>query len=316
MEIETVPADPENTADSASEETTTADPQAGEETAEPTEGASEEKPEGDSEGESDEGGKDKEPEREFDEFVFADEEPQPPAPKDSAAWARMRKREQELQRRAEEAERKLQALERPATVPDPGPEPTLADCDYDEDVLKSRLREHLAATERQKAYNAEQAKKAEVVEREKKTIEQNYIVKRTALAARVKDYDVAEKEVASKLGADAQDILMKIADEPARLVYMLGRRPEMLDTLAKETDRDRFVAKLKTLEGKIVEKKKGTPTTLRPEDRVNGSANPGPAGSTLEQARARAAKSGDYTEVNRIRREQRRAEEAKQSGRK
>lgn len=296
MEDEKDPAlKPEETADSAGEEVTPVAPQAGGEHAEP----SEDKPEG----KSDEDGS-REGEREEYEVFFEDEEPQPPAPKDSAAWARIRKSEREAKQRAAELERKLQALSQPTGAPDPGPEPTLEDCDYDQDVLKKRLREHFDATERKRAAEAEHAKKAEADRRAAQALVDNYAAKKAVLSKRVNGYADSEAAVIAMLSPERQDVLLKIADDPANVVYALGRRSDVLDDLAKEPDRDRFVAKLKALEVKIKVQKKGTPPPP-PEEPVRGAGVPGPAGSTLERLRAEAEKTGDYSKVNAYKRKQR-----------
>lgn len=308
------PANPEETVDHIDEETTPVDPHAGEEVAEPV-AESEEEATGSSV-ESDEGTseepkpskapkKPEESEEDSDsmEVFFEDEEPSPEPPKDSAAWARLRKSEQEAKKRAAELQRKLDAQSQGAVgAPDPGPEPTLEDCDYDQDLLKKRVREHMEATQRKQAADAEQARRAQESVRMAQALVDGYNAKKALFSKRVRGYADAESTVIAMMSPERQDVLLKVAEDPARLVYALGRRPDKLEELAKENDRDRFVAKLKKLEVSI-NVKKGTPTP--PEERVSGSGSPGPAGSTLERLRAEAAKTGDYSKVNAWKRQQR-----------
>jgi hypothetical protein len=302
------PANPEEAVGQSDEGTMSVDPHAGEEVAE-----SEGEPEGElveSSAEGDEGEhptdspKAEKPEAEVEsvEVFFEDEEPSPEPPKDSAAWARLRKSEQEARKRAAELQRKLDAQAQPAGAPDPGSEPTLEDCDYDQDLLKKRTREYDAAVAKKRDADANHAKMVQDRNREAQALVDGYAAKKAAFSKRVRGYAEAESTVIAMMSPDRQDVLLRVTENPEQLVYALGRRPDKLEELIKETDRDRFVAKLKKLEVSIT-MKKGTPTP--PEERVSGSGNPGPAGSTLERLRAEAVKTGDYGKVNAWKRNQR-----------
>lgn len=298
------PANPEDAVGQSDEGTMPVDPPAGEEVAE-LEG----EPEGtstgsgaESDGEGESPIRKKPDDRESVEVFFEDEEPSPGSPKDSAAWARLRKSEQEARKRAAELQRRLDTQSQPPGALDPGPEPTLEDCDYDQDLLKKRVREHVEATQRKQAADSEQARRFQDKAREAQALVDNYATRKEAFSKRVRGYTEAESMVVAMMSPERQDALLKVAENPEQLVYALGRRPDKLEELAKETDRDRFVAKLKKLEVSIT-MKKGTPTP--PEERVSGSGNPGPAGSTLERLRADAVKTGDYSRVNAWKRQQR-----------
>jgi hypothetical protein len=300
-------ANPEGAVGRSDEDTTPVDPHTGEEAAE-SEGKPEVAPTGTDTG-SDESGAEgasepREPKEDPDsvEVFFEDEEPSPEPPKDSAAWARLRKSEQEARKRAAELQRKLDAQTQPPGAPDPGAEPTLEDCDYDQDLLKKRTREYDVAVGKKQAADAEQARKQQDRTREVQALVDGYAAKKAVFSKRVKGYAEAESTVVAMMSPERQDVLLKVTDNPEQLVYALGRRPDKLEELLKENDRDRFVAKLKRLEVSIT-MKKGTPTP--PEERVSGSGNPGPAGSTLERLRAEAAKTGDYSKVNAWKRQQR-----------
>jgi hypothetical protein len=312
------PADPEGTAGRTSEDTTTVDPSTESEVTElenesgESEAPQKEFPEASDESDEVEGEartsspKKSEGEKEEDvesvEVFFGDEEPSPEPPKDSAAWARLRKSEAEAKKKAAELQRKLETMAQPSGVPDPGPEPTLEDCDYDQDLLKKRVREHDEATRRKQAADTEAAEKMQARAREVQELVNNYSAKKAVFSKKVKGYEEAESTVIAMMSPERQDVLLKVTDNPEQLVYALGRRPDKLEELAKEMDRDRFVAKLKKLEVSVT-MKKGTSTP--PEERVSGSGSPGPAGSTLERLRAEAYKTGDYSKVNAWKRQQR-----------
>lgn len=314
------PADGDQSIESA----TTTDPQVGEDHAE--KGTSEEEaPEGEVSEEGEESARDDQADGQEagheSILLEGEEEPddgsasQPKDQKDNVAWTRMRKAEaaeKKARERIAELERKLQPSEDEA----PGDKPTLESCGWDEEAKDKALLEWNDKIQRKAARDAQRAQqqaqaKAEADAKAAK-LEEGYKASKAEWAPRVgaKPYEVAEKAVASALGVDAQDILMKVAKKPAMVVYALGTRPALLEEFAKETDRDMFVARLKDMEASIKVKKKGTPPPP-PDRRITGSGGSA-GGSTLEKLREDAAKSGDYSKVDAFKRKQREALEARE----
>ena len=236
----------------------------------------------------------------------ADDESEPPAPKDGAGWARLRKAEAQAKAEVARLKRELEARSQPAGDAEPGPEPTLEECGYDEDLLKQKHAKYLKDLDRKAEADREKAKRADVERAATQKLMDSYGTKKAEWSARVtaEKYAEAENTVAARLKPDAQDVILKVAKDPAKVVLMLGQRPELLEGLAGETDRDRFVAKLVELEGKIMVKKKGTQAPP-PEESVRGSGATGAAGSTLERLRAEAEKTGNYDKVSAFHRKQR-----------
>lgn len=303
LDTEKDPAlEPESTAAGGASEDTTTDkttvPPVEEEPAEPAnEETAEAKPEGDAK---------KEPEH-YEIFLDGEEDAAPPAPKDSAAWARMRKAEQEAKAEAARLKRELEAAKASTTTgaaSDPGPEPTIESCDYDEALLKARLREYDRNVAQHEAEKAKAAERATQQHREAQGRVDAYNVARVEALAKYPGYEAAETTVGSALTADRLDVLVRNAGNLTRVVYALGQRPELLEKFARETDRDRLVAELVKLEVSMKERKKGTQAPP-PERSPRGAGAPGADNSTLERLRAKAEKTGDYTEVNAWKRKQR-----------
>lgn len=244
------------------------------------------------------------------EIFLEGEEIPPPAPKDSVAWARLRKAEQAARLKAAELERKLADLTQPTGITDPGPEPTIEDCDYDQVVFKERVRQWDRAVAEKKAAEARQAEQVEAQKRSDQAVMTSYEAAKAELSKQLPGYAEAEKAVGQALGRDAQHAILSVAENPAKIVYTLGQRPELLGEFAKETNRDRFIAKLVKLEARVKMQKKGTPPPEKPV-RGTGAATAGTNNSTLEKLRAEAEKTGDYSKVNAWKREQKRKQESK-----
>lgn len=299
MLIENDPAvQPEETAGQTGEESTPVVPQTGKEEAESA-GAEEASEDGAASQKDD---KQKPAEREEYEIFLEGEEPEP-EPKDSAAYARMRLAEKEARAEAARLKRELEALRAPAGAADPGPEPTSEDCDYDEAELKRRLRKW---DQDKAAFDSHKAKAAEQEQAQQREIQSRisaYAAAGEELSRRVPGYPEAEKAVAAGLSEDRKIMLLKYADNAARVVYFLGRNPERLEEFAKETDLGRFVAKLAKLEVSMKERKKTQAPP--PEQSPRGSGAVNSADSTLEKLRAKAEKTGDYGPVNAYKRKQR-----------
>lgn len=218
------------------------------------------------------------------EFVvsFGDEEPEE-KPEAAPAWVKeLRKQNRELKAKVKE----LETVSAPQhTVAKP--KPTLEACDYDADKFETELLAWNA--QKAEASRAEQTAKQAWEDRLKTYSEQK-------LALRVQDYDDAEDAVREVMSVTQQGILLQAADDPAKLVYALGRNPSKAKDLAGEKDPVRFAAKVARLEMQL----KVTPRkpAVTPESKVQGSGRtPVSADKVLERLRDEAAKSGDMTKV-------------------
>lgn len=230
------------------------------------------------------------PEAEEDEVVvsFGDDEPEAkegPAP----TWVK------ELRQQNRELKRKLKELETVAQprAPELGPKPTLEACDYDADKFEAELL----------SWNARKAKADEEAQKRKQAAEQSekewqgrlqtYSQQKAAL--KVRDFDDAEDAVREVLNTIQQGIILQAADDPAKLVYALGRNPSKAAELAAERDPVRFAAKVAKMEVQL--KVTTRKPAVQPESRPTGSGTP-PATSSarLEKLKADAERTGDFTQ--------------------
>ena len=221
-----------------------------------------------------------------------EEEEDQPAP----AWVKdLRKAHRNTQKENRDLRKKLEALEKPAPkVAELRKKPTLEDYDYDADEFESSL-ENWFDEKRKNDDAKRQEKEAQEAQNESwNTKLQAYEEAKTQM--KVKDFTDAEEEVLEGLSDVQQGIIVQGADNPALVVYALGKNPEKIKALSAEKDPVRFAFAVAKLEKdlKMVKKSKKAPD---PERRVTGSARGGASDSTLEKLREEAAKTGNYSKV-------------------
>ncbi len=172
-----------------------------------------------------------------------------------------------------ERDRKLAQFRRQPAVADDDPEPqvaerprSVAEFDYDEDRFNAAVDDHIEAkeahsawklrqTDRESARNAAQAEQTKRVEQQKN-------------ALGVADYDTRAASVKETL-TDAQlAVLINGADNPAQLIYALGRSQTRLSMLAGEENLARFAVMLGKMEKEIKVTKR---TAANPETMVHGA---------------------------------------------
>ncbi len=223
----------------------------------------------------------------------ADEEHKEAAPE----WVReVRKTNRELQRKNRELEDRLKAASVPQQdqAPKIGVKPTLEGCEYDAEKYETLL-EQWHADKRKHEEHAAKAKQAqEQQEAEWKAKLATYATARGAL--KVKDYAEAEDTVVNALSVTQQNIIIDGAENPALLVYALGKNEKKLKELAEVKSLAKFTFMLAKLEKdlKVTTRKDVT----APMPKVQGTARiSGASDSQLESLRAQAEKTGDYSKV-------------------
>lgn len=237
------------------------------------------------------------PEAGSDEVVVTIGEESPPQEEQERApeWVReLRKGNREKDRRIRELEEKLKAPAPSEQSVDVGAEPTLESAEYDEDRFKSEWK---AWNKRQADRDEQERKKQEEGVKAQQAWQaklDSYASAKTAL--KVKDYDDAEASAKDVLNVTQQGIILSGAENPAIVVYALGKNPKKAQELASITDPVKFafaVAKLET-QMKVTPRK----TAPLPESTVRGNARVS-AGidSTLERLRAEADRTGDRSKV-------------------
>lgn len=231
-----------------------------------------------------------------DDITFGDE---PAAEQDGTAAIRTLRAERKRLLKELEDARKGAA---PQTPLDPGPKPTLETCEWDEERFESELD---AWKEKQRAAaeykTVEQQRDAQQQEHNQQLL-QSYVEKRQALSR--SDYQDAEDMVTATIDPLRQSIIVSGAEDPAKLVYALGKNPAKLEALAAITDPVKFAIAVGKLEGQLrVVPRRKSPD---PDTAVRGSAPVSPATDKhLEKLEAEAARTGDRSKISAYRREQR-----------
>lgn len=241
---------------------------------------------------------------EDEEFVITvgDEEPEPSddddfSGKPAPTWVKdLRKKEREARKRIKELEAQVQQAkpdEKPIEV---GPKPKLADFDYDEDQFESAVEQW---HERKRQVEQQQAAKQAEEEKAKQawqTKMQSYEERRQNVASKVRDFEEVEEAAKDKLTATQQGILIHAAENPELILYHLGKNPKKAQELSEITDPIQFAFAAAKLDSqmKIQTRKPST----QPERKPSGSAGlSGVVDQKLAQLEAKAAKTGDRTEV-------------------
>jgi len=233
-----------------------------------------------------------------DEVVVSIGEEAPPPQEETRApeWVReLRKANREKDRRIRELEAKLNTSETETKPVVLGPKPTLEACDYDSDDFEQKLADWYEQKRAVDAAEAQQreAEEAEAVAWQKKL--EGYEKAKASL--RVRDYEDAEATALETFSVTQQGIVIQGSENPALLVYAVGKNPSKAKELASITDPVKFafaVAKLET-QLKVTNRK----AAASPERTITsgGGRLSGAIDSTLERLRAEAEKTGDYTKV-------------------
>lgn len=212
-------------------------------------------------------------------------------------WVReLRKTNRDLKRQNREFQEKLKTISATENKPvELGRKPTLEDSDYDAEKFEQELAawfENKRKVEEQEAQKRQKEKEeADLWSSQVKAYEE----KKSKL--KVQDYEDAEEVVTETLSQAQLGMIVQGADDPAIVVYALGKNSTRLKELASIKDHVKFAFAVSKLETQLkVTTKKRPPA---PEKTINGSGGSSTAGSNaaLERLRAEAEKTGDYTKV-------------------
>jgi len=175
-----------------------------------------------------------------------------------------------------------------------GAKPKIEDFDYDSDAYEAALdgwytRKQVVEAQ---ARQIEATREAQTREWQQKL--SSYEDKKAKL--KVRDFEDAEAVILENLSEAQQGIILNGAENPALLVYALGKNEAKAKELAKTTDLVKFAFNVAKLESQLKVTQKRIP---EPEKVVGGSsASPTKNhDSTLERLRAEAEKTGIYDKV-------------------
>jgi hypothetical protein len=226
---------------------------------------------------------------------IGEEAPPPEEHTPAPEWVKeLRKTNRELQRQNRELQGKLQAAP-PETKPVViGNKPKLEDHDYDADKYEEALTNWFDRKRQADDVNAKQ--EAEVMNQQKEWRAKLDGYGKAKAELRVKDFDDAEEVAQQVFSITQQGVLLQGADNPALVVYALGKNPAKAKELAEIKDPVKFAFAVAKLEKDLkVTNRRQAPA---PERIVTGTGrSSGAVDSTLERLRADAERTGNMTKV-------------------
>lgn len=235
---------------------------------------------------------------ESDEVVVSIGEEAPPPEEQTQApeWVReLRKTNRELQRQNRELQGKLQTSAQTEIKPVVlGKKPSLEDHDYDAEKFEEALTHWFERKRQADEINAKQ--EAEVMTQQKAWQAKLEGYGKAKAELRVKDFDDAEAMAQELFNVTQQGVMLQGADNPALVVYALGKNPKKAQELAAIKDPVKFAFAVAKLEKdlKVTNRKAAPP----PERIVSGTGRvSGAVDSTLERLREDAARTGNMTKV-------------------
>ena len=227
---------------------------------------------------------------------IGEEAPPPEEQTHAPEWVReLRKTNRELQRQNRELQGKLQSTAQTETKPVVlGKKPSLEEHDYDADKFEVALADWFERKRQADESNAKQ--EAEVMNQQKAWQAKLDGYGKAKAELRVKDFEDAEAVAQELFNITQQGVVLQGADNPALVIYALGKNPKKAKELSDIKDPVKFafaVAKLEK-ELKVTNRRAAPP----PERIVSGTGRvSGAVDSTLERLRAEAEKTGNMTKV-------------------
>lgn len=242
-----------------------------------------------------------------DEIVVSIDGEEPPPQEEQAApeWVReLRREHRELKKRNRELESRVNQSTETNPVVNLGPKPNLEALDYDTEKYEQSLADWY---ERKRLVDDQQGQVRRAEEEQQQAWNaklEGYVEAKTKL--KVRDYDDAEEVAQQMFNVVQQGVVIQGAENPALVIYALGKNPKKAKELAAIDDPVKFAFAVAKLESnlKIGNRKAAT----QPERTVSATApSSGAVDSTLERLREEASKTGNMDKVMAYKRAQKRA---------
>jgi desulfoferrodoxin (superoxide reductase-like protein) len=237
---------------------------------------------------------------------IGEEAPPPEEQTHAPEWVReLRKTNRELQRQNRELQNKLQTTAQTETKPVVlGVKPKLEDHDYDADKFEAALADWFER--KRQADEASARQEAEVMNQQKAWKAKLDGYGKAKAELRVKDFEDAEAVALELFNITQQGVMLQGADNPALVVYALGKNPKKAKELSDIKDPVKFAFAVAKLEKELkVTNRRAAPS---PERIVSGTGrSSGAVDSTLERLREEAARTGNMTKVIQYRAQKRSA---------
>jgi hypothetical protein len=233
-----------------------------------------------------------------------------PPPEDEEAerapeWVRdLRKQYREEKRRNKELQEQLAKTTGAARVAELGEKPTLEKADYDTERYEKELAAWYERKRKHDEVEAARQSEAQAADREWRQKLEGYQSAKATL--KVRDYDEAEDVVQDAFSVTQKGMILQGAENPALLVYALGKNPKRAKELASIKDPVKFAFAVARLETQLkVTKRKAS---SKPDPKITGTGRvSGAVDSTLERLRADAERTGDYSKVFQYKKQKRSA---------
>ena len=214
-------------------------------------------------------------------FSFDDDSKDPFAGQEAPEWVKQMRRENR------EMKRQLKEREQAQAVPVLRDKPTLHDFDYDSEAYEANLEQWY----QEKAEHDEAVKAGEA---QYQHYHSRYVDSVDNMRRLARDYDEVEDSIVDSLNIAKQGLIKTLADDPARLVYTLGKSPNKLAQLASLDD-IQFAKQIVLLEQQMTSKSRN-PNKPQPKSHdLKGGAGGGD--STLAKLEADAERTGDRSKV-------------------
>ena len=227
---------------------------------------------------------------------IGEEAPPPEEQTHAPEWVReLRKTNRELQRQNRELQGKLQSTAQTETKPVVlGAKPKLEDHDYDADKFEEALANWFERKRKADEANAKQ--EAEVMNQQKAWQAKLDGYGKAKAELRVKDFEDAEAVAQELFNITQQGVVLQGADNPALVIYALGKNPKKAKELSDIKDPVKFAFAVAKLEKELkVTNRRAAPA---PERIVSGTGrSSGAVDSTLDRLREEAARTGNMTKV-------------------
>jgi hypothetical protein len=209
-------------------------------------------------------------------------------------WVRdLRKSNREKDRVIRELQAKISQAAPVPTAVVLGVKPTLATCDYEETKYEAELTAWHKRKDEAEAQHRTQA----AAEQRSKEAWQNKLADygKAKTALKVKDFEDAEDVAKEVFSVTQQGIILDASDNPAIVMYALGKNPKKAKELAAISSFAKFSAAI----GKLETQLKVTPrkTAQTPERTIRGGATGAAIDSALQKLMDQADKTGDRTKV-------------------
>ena len=242
-----------------------------------------------------------------DEIVVSIDGEEPPPQEEQAApeWVReLRREHRELKKRNRELESRVSQSAETNPAVTLGAKPSLENLDYDTEKYEQSLADWY---ERKRLVDDQQGQVRRAEEEQQQAWNaklEGYVEAKTKL--KVRDYDDAEEVAQQMFNVVQQGVVIQGAENPALVIYALGKNPKKAKELAAIDDPVKFAFAVAKLESnlKIGNRKAAT----QPERTVSATApSSGAVDSTLERLREEASKTGNMDKVMAYKRAQKRA---------